>query len=73
MSEHADQFEEREEDDVTQYEEENDLGAGGGEVDDETMEDALERGSESEAGSESEEPDENEPWAKASSGDADEI
>ena len=66
MSEHADQFEERE-DDVSQYEQENDLGSGGGEVDDETLEEARERG-----GGEPD-PDADEPWAKTSSGDADEI
>ncbi|MDQ3824149.1 MAG: hypothetical protein M3321_13000 [Actinomycetota bacterium] len=68
MSEHADQFEEREEDDVSQYEQENDLGSGGGEVDDETMDDAEQR-----SGEGGDEPREDEPRAKLSSGDADEI
>ena len=67
MSEHADQFEERE-DDVSQYEQENDLGSGGGEVDDETMEEAREPGGGGEPN-----PDADEPWAKTSSGDADDI
>ena len=63
----------------TQYEQENDLGRGGGEVDDETMDDAWKaaderRGSaniedESELGDESSD----QPWAKTSSGDADEA
>ena len=60
---------------MTQYEQENDFGRGGGEVDDETMEkaeqDAAERRSTAnEEDSEQEGPG---PWAKASSGDADEI
>jgi hypothetical protein len=67
MSEHADQFEERE-DDVSQYEQENDLGSGGGEVDDETLDEARER-----SGGGEPDPDADEPWAKTSSGDADEI
>ena len=68
MSEHADQFEEREEDGMSQYEQENDLGSGGGEVDDETTDEARER-----SGEGGDEPSEDEPWAKLSSGDADEI
>ena len=66
MSEHADQFEEREEDDMSQYEQENDLGSGGGEVDDETMDEASER-----SGEGGDELTDDDPWAKTSSGDAD--
>lgn len=71
MSEHADQFEEREEGGMTQYEQENDLGSGGGEVDDETTDRGWE--TRDERGGEEPEPDADEPWAKTSSGDADEL
>lgn len=69
MSEHGDQFEEREDDPMTQDEPENDPGSGGGDVDDdETMDEARERS----GGGESD-PGADEPWAKTSSGDADEV
>ena len=59
---------------MSQYEQEHDFGEGGGEVDDETMrkaeEDAAERRSTANEGAEDEGP---QPWAKASSGDADEM
>ena len=60
---------------MTQYEQENDFGRGGGEVDDETMNKAVQEGeaarrNENTGDSEQEGPG---PWAKASSGDADEI
>ena len=63
---------------MTQYEQENDLGGGGGEVDDETMEAAWETAAERRGTDEIEEdaglPDEgHEPWAKTSSGDADDA
>jgi hypothetical protein len=60
---------------MTQYEQENDLGRGGGEVDDETMQDAwntaAERRSTANIKREPEEgdADEPQPWAKLSSGD----
>jgi hypothetical protein len=60
---------------MTQYEQENDLGRGGGEVDDETMEDAwrtaAERRSTANTEGEHEEGEEDgpQPWAKLSSGD----
>ena len=65
---------------MTQYEQENDFGRGGGEVDDETMEKAW-QDSERRLGGpdvpgEGAEESEQEgpgPWAKTSSGDADEV
>ncbi len=62
---------------MTQFEQENDLGRGGGEVDDETMDDAwrtaAERRStanvEGEGEAEQGEEDGPQPWAKLSSGD----
>jgi len=60
---------------MTQYEQENDLGRGGGEVDDETMQDAWNTAAERRSTANIErEPDEGEedepqPWAKLSSGD----
>ena len=64
---------------MSQFEQENDFGRGGGEVDDETMEKAwddaaLKRtGDEHEVVRDDEEdaPAEPQPWAKASSGDTD--
>ncbi len=64
---------------MTQYEQENDLGRGGGEVDDETMDAAWKTAAERRSTANVEgEPDQGEedapqPWAKASSGDADEV
>ncbi len=64
---------------MTQFEQENDLGRGGGEVDDETMEKAWETAAQrrSTANIEDEEQegrDESpEPWAKTSSGDTGEA
>ncbi len=60
---------------MTQYDQENDLGRGGGEVDDETMDKAWEEAAQARreanpGGAEQEGPG---PWAKASSGDADEA
>ena len=59
---------------MSQYEQENDLGQGGGEVDDETMrkaeDDAAERRS---TANEDGEDEGRQPWAKASSGDTDEM
>ena len=69
---------------MSQFEQENDLGRGGGEVDDETLDDAWEtreaRGAEGNLDENGPDPDEpspdepspDEPWAKTSSGDADE-
>ncbi len=68
MSEHADQFEEREERDVGQSQQKKDLGSGGGEVDDETTDEPQGR-----SGEGGDEPGDDQPWAKASSGDADDI
>jgi hypothetical protein len=60
----------------TQYEQENDLGRGGGEVDDETLDkawkDAATRRGTANADDESEQEGPG-PWAKTSSGDADEV
>jgi len=64
---------------MTQYEQENDLGHGGGEVDEETMDAAWKASAEQrssanvedEAGLGDESADQ--PWAKTSSGDADEA
>ena len=61
---------------MTQFEQENDLGRGGGEVDDETMGAALDEADRrrQEAGPQpevDEEADAGEPWAKTSSGDDD--
>ena len=55
---------------MSQFEQENDLGRGGGEVDDETLE-AAERRRDGE--DEDEGADGPQPWAKTSSGDADDI
>jgi hypothetical protein len=60
---------------MTQYEQENDLGRGGGEVDDETMDEAWRTARERRGtGNLGERPDESDadepqPWAKLSSGD----
>jgi len=62
---------------MTQYDQENDLGRGGGEADDETMdaawEDAAERRGSTNADDEGPLGDEgaDQPWAKTSSGDVD--
>jgi hypothetical protein len=62
---------------MTQFEQENDLGRGGGEVDDETMENAwrtaAERRSTANVESKGQKDGENEPqpWAKLSSGNID--
>ncbi len=62
---------------MSQYEQENDLGRGGGEVDDETMDkawdDAAERRSTANIEGEGDEGEEDgpQPWAKASSGEID--
>ena len=60
---------------MTQYEQENDLGRGGGEVDDETMKRAWDDAEERRLGDEpaDDDADEPQPWAKLSSGDADEA
>ena len=50
--------------DKSQYEQENDLGSGGGEVSDETLDEAW---------GNAEERAEPNPWAKTSSGDADDV
>ena len=61
---------------MSQFEQENDLGRGGGEVDDETMDEAWETAAErrSTANVDNEaaglRDDADEPWAKLSSGDA---
>ncbi len=61
---------------MTQFEQENDLGRGGGEVDDETLDeawqDAAERRSTANIEPDSDEPGPG-PWAKTSSGDAEEA
>ncbi len=65
---------------MSQYEQENDLGSGGGEVDDETMRNAW-ANAEQRRSTANEEPEEGEegggegpqPWAKFSSGEADET
>ena len=62
---------------MSQFEQENDLGRGGGEVDDETMRKAQRTADERRTGDELE-PDEGadeqpQPWAKTSSGEADEA
>jgi hypothetical protein len=49
---------------MSQFEQENDLGRGGGEVSKETMDEAYDNAEEREGGN---------PWAKTSSGDADAI
>ena len=60
---------------MSQYEQENDMGEGGGEVDDDTMAEAWENAAErlrpdnTDDGGGDDGP---EPWAKASSGDVDE-
>ena len=61
---------------MSQYEQENDMGRGGGEVDDETMSDAWKNAAErlrpDNAGDADEADDDGpQPWAKASSGDVD--
>jgi hypothetical protein len=68
---------------MSQYEQDNDLGGGGGEADDETTDDAWEtraeagaEGSLDETGDELDaldKPDPGEPWAKTSSGDEDDV
>ena len=59
---------------MSQYEQENDMGSGGGEVDDQTMADAWENAAErlrpDNVGDE-EDGEGPQPWAKASSGDVD--
>ncbi len=56
---------------MSQYEQENDLGRGGGEVDDETREQAEENAERRRGGDgDAEGP---QPWAKTSSGDADDL
>ncbi len=62
---------------MTQYEQENDLGRGGGEVDRETMEKAW-RDADARRGADDPENEEGaeeqpQPWAKLSSGDAGEA
>ena len=63
---------------MTQYDQENDLGRGGGEVDDETMDQAWEDAADRRSGTNLDDQgplgDEgaDQPWAKTSSGDADE-
>ena len=61
---------------MTQYEQENDFGRGGGEVDDETMADAWrnadERRSNTDPAEDVDDAEGGQPWAKASSGDVDE-
>jgi hypothetical protein len=60
---------------MTQYEQENDLGRGGGEVDDETMDEAWRTAGERRGtanrgeGPDDDDADEPQPWAKLSSGD----
>ena len=58
---------------MTQFEQENDLGRGGGEVDDETMDEAEENRARlgGEGNLDDPGPDPDEPWAKTSSGDTD--
>ncbi len=61
---------------MTQYEQENDLGRGGGEVDEETMDAAWEAAAKRRSSANLDEEPEldeggDEPWAKASSGDTD--
>ncbi len=64
---------------MSQYEQENDVGRGGGEVDDDTMqkawEDAAERRSSANVDAERDEGEDAgpQPFAKASSGEADEA
>jgi hypothetical protein len=61
---------------MTQYEQENDLGEGGGEVDEETMDEARRTADERRRTDSTDDlgtDDEPQPWAKASSGDADEM
>ena len=60
---------------MTQFEQENDLGRGGGEVDDETLAKAWDDAEERRSGDELDEEDagEPQPWAKLSSGDADGV
>ena len=64
---------------MSQFEQENDLGRGGGEVDDDTMDkawqDAEERLGGADVAGEGLDDSEEEPgpWAKTSSGDADEV
>jgi hypothetical protein len=62
---------------MTQFEQENDLGRGGGEVDEETLDEAWDTAAERRSTANVDEDaglrDEgDEPWAKFSSGDADE-
>ncbi len=61
---------------MSQYQQENDMGGGGGEVDDETMSEAWENAAERLRPDNIDEPDAADddgpqPWAKASSGDVD--
>ena len=59
---------------MTQYEQENDLGAAGGEVDDERRSRPGADADERRGGTDpADEPADAEPWAKTSSGDADEA
>ena len=61
---------------MTQYEQENDFGRGGGEIDDKTMDKAVQEGEAARRNENTADESEQEgpgPWAKASSGDADEI
>jgi len=62
----------------TQYEQENDLGRGGGEVDDDTMETAWKDAAEKRGDAKADQEDgplgdegADQPWAKTSSGDVD--
>ena len=57
---------------MTQFEQENDLGRGGGEVDDETADAARETREQLGAEGKLDAPEPDEPWAKTSSGDTDE-
>ena len=64
---------------MTQYEQENDLGRGGGEVDDDTMDEAWKNAAERRSGADVDDQaglgDEHadQPWAKTSSGETDEA
>jgi hypothetical protein len=57
---------------MTQFEQENGLGRGGGEVDDETADAARETRERLGAEGELDAPEPDEPWAKTSSGETDE-
>ncbi len=58
---------------MTQFEQEHDFGEGGGEVDDDTMQQAEQDAAERRSTANEDEDDGPQPWAKASSGETDDV